>query len=354
MTAPMNIPFPCASNPHLDRVREDNISWMLERELLDSGPSLERYRAGDFPELYCYVYPYAEYEDIRLLVDFEMFMFLYDDQFAGARGENLEDAIDAMGEFMSIMYGRHGAHGAEDAQTGLSRLGRAFSDILPRMTDGMSAGWCRQFFWSCQRFFVSYIHEAENRLRKNEAIDLNLYLKQRQWALGVEPSIDAIERGGRFEIAEQIRSHPIVLGMREDVNYFVALTNDIDSLHKEEFTGDVNNSVFLLERYHRMDHEEAVGMVTGMAQEAVDRFRRRHEMLRTAHQYKSLPHEVRADTDRYVAGLQNWISGYYKWTKHTGRYAAENVEREAEPWTLHELLRETPWAGPSPRRRHPR
>ncbi|WP_043267753.1 hypothetical protein [Streptomyces sp. CT34] len=333
MKATVNVPFSCRSNPYLDQVREDNISWMLKHELFDSGLSIERYRTSSFAELYCYVYPRADSEDIKLLVDFETFMFLYDDQFAGNRGKTPDGPIDAMGEFMAIMYAPQGARNCSR-----SRLGRAFCDILARMLTGMSSSWCQQFRWSCQRFFVSYIHEAENRVRQSEPISLDLYLKQRQWALGVEPSIDAIERGGRFEIDTRMRSNPHILGLREDVNYFVALANDIDSLPKEEFTGDTNNAVFLLERSTGMQRGEATSTVARMAQEAIARFQWRHRLLLASSQYRSLPRQDRTNLDCYVAGLQDWIAGYYQWTKQTGRYTPENAEREATPWSAHQLL----------------
>ncbi|MFK0295412.1 hypothetical protein ACIQU6_33760 [Streptomyces sp. NPDC090442] len=337
MTTKVHVPFPCAENPHLDAVREDNIAWMLSHGLFDSDTSLDRYRESNFPELYCYVYPHAAREEIKLLVDFETFMFLYDDQFAGHQGESLDRPMEAMGEFMAIMYSTPGGR-----PSSRSRLGSAFVDVLARMLDGMSPSWQRQFFWSCQRFYASYLHEAENRLRKDEPLRLALYLKQRQWALGVEPSIDAIERGGRFEIPPHMRSDPRLLGLREEVNYFIALANDIDSLAKEEFTGDINNSVLLLEHNEGMPRKRAIEEVSHQAQDAIRRFEQRSAVLLASHPYTSLSVTDQTNVVRYVTGLRHWIAGYYRWTKQTGRYAPASAEREAMPWSPHELLRVTP------------
>lgn len=333
MEEEIEIPFPCHLNPFLQQVIEGNIEWLKEFDLIDTDLSLERYLDCDFARLYCYAFPEAEYEEMKLLIDFEMFMFLYDDQFVGARGTSLEGPLGAMQHFLGIL---HGARTHNSADT--SRLGRAFLDMLERMNCGMSNTWRQHFSWNFQRFFASYLHETENRLRRDETVGLDLYLKQRQWALGVDPSLDAIERCGHFELPTPMRSNPHILGMREDVNYFIAFTNDVDSVHKEELAGDINNCVLILQKKTGTDRAETIKNIYQMAQEAVKRFQHRHQELKNSAPYGTLADSDRESVDRYTRGMENWIIAYYKWTRETGRYAPENAERETHPWNTRELL----------------
>ncbi|QIS11876.1 terpene synthase family protein [Nocardia arthritidis] len=297
---------------------------MIGYELIDPKISLDRYHYSDFADLYGYVYPDIAYADLKLLVDFEMFMFLYDDQFSGDKGATLDGPLESMHEVLTVM---HSMRTPEPA----TPFGPAFYDILNRMSEGMSPVWCRHFRWDMQRFFASYVHEAENRARRDDPLPIDLYLKQRQWALGVEPSIDAIERGGHFEIPATMRSDPYILGMREDVNYFIALTNDVDSVHKERLLRDVNNIVLLLER-RGFGTAEAMDRAAVMAEETLVRFCRRATLLSDSPGYRSLTHSERISVDRYLIGLQNWIAGYYEWTGKTGRYARRNAEAESAEW----------------------
>lgn len=328
----LDIPFECRINPHLNQVIEDNIAWMTRHDLIDPKTSLARYRDSDFARLYAYAFPDAAYDDMLLLADFEMFMFLYDDQFAGQRGAALEGPLDAMSHFVAIMQGDRSG----PIDTG--RLGHAFVDVLARLLDGMSHIWRQHLYWDLQRFFSSYMHEAENRARNSEVIGFDLYLKQRQWALGVDPSLDAIERVGHFELPQHMRSDPYMLGMREDVNYFVALTNDVDSVHKEELAGDTNNSVLIFQKKTGATRQLAIQRMYEMAQDMVTKFQHRHHALTSSGPYTALTTDGRDAVNRYVKGMENWIIAYYTWTRETGRYRPQNALRETRPWNTVELL----------------
>ena len=333
MDTSLKIPFPCRINPHLEQVREANIAWLIEHEMMDEGLSVERYLDGDYARLFCMANPDADLEDMQMLVDFEMFMFVYDDQFTGARGRVLTSPIEAMGEFMTLMY----TEGGRAAQP-RSRLGRAFNDLIPRMTRGMSQEWKQQFFWSCQRYFVGYIHETENRIRGGERLDLTLYLKQRQWALGTEPCFDLIELVSNFELSTLMRSNPYILGMRENASDFITFSNDIDSIHKEELLGDPNNAILLLERNAGMTRAGALTKVRTMAQDFIDQFQHRAGRLRASPPYRACSSEERAGIDCYVKGLEDWMVGYYEWSTKTRRYSSENASRESGPWSSKDLL----------------
>lgn len=308
------IPFPSRISPDVDRARERNLDWTWNHRLVRSAAGLREYASWDLAQAAARTYPDAVGDDLDMLVNWFGFAFLFDDQF-DASGD-LPAQVSAVAREMIAIPFRPPATPPDI----VCPVTLAWVEIWPQMCAGMSETWQNRFASNWARFMaaaVCEIHLAAHR----EVIDLESYAALRQHTVGLQHSLDAVERVGGFEVPPQVQAHPVMRRLRRATTDCIAYMNDVHSLDREESRGDRHNLVIVLQRHLRCSRSAALDEAIRMTYELLDEVVELHGRVPAMCDELRLTDAERAAVERAVAGTGDWIRGNYEWGLASGRYA---------------------------------
>lgn len=332
------IPFASRVSPDLDRARVRNLDWTWEHGLVRSEAGLREYASWDLAQAAARTYPHATGDDLDMLVNWFGFAFLFDDQF-DASGDRPSQVSAVAREMIAIPFRPVGTPPDIVCPVTL-----AWVEVWPQMCEGMSETWQNRFASNWARFMaaaVCEIHLASHR----EVMDLEGYAALRQHTVGLQHSLDAVERIGRFEVPPQAQAHPVMRRLRHATTDCIAYMNDVHSLDREEARGDRHNLVTVLKQHLRCSRsaalDEAIRMTYGLLDEVVELHGRIPEMCEEL----QLTDEERKSVERGVEGTGDWIRGNYEWGLSSGRYVVAGPTQMTGPAPYLENLASLPQAG---------
>jgi germacradienol/geosmin synthase len=199
-----------------------------------------------------------------------------------------------------------------------------WAQVWPGLADGMSVAWQDRFAVNWGRFQAAHAYEISVTAR-GEVLDLDSYVALRRVSVGIQHSLDAAERSGRFEIPPQACTHSLMRELRLAAVDVIAFMNDIHSLEREENRGDQHNLVTVLSRKTGLSRvgaiSQAVRMVEGRLADLRDLEARMPAMCREL----KLPAAREDDVRHGVAAIHHWIRGNHDWALRTGRYGTEGT-----------------------------
>jgi hypothetical protein len=308
-------PFEPAINPTYERACEASTQWALDYGLLRPGAAEARFRGLRIPEFVARAYPRAQYEDLRVVMDWTLWGFLADDQ---------HDLLVDRPELVRARYLEHVEvleNGLVDQLTGMHH---ALADLRDRIVQRGSTSCLRRFTESASQWFDSMYTEVRNRSRITPPSLLD-YLRLREITVGMYTEY------ALFDVTHQVRTtddfwiDPDIRRLEAMAANIIGWANDIFSFRKERSAGDPHNMVLLLGAERGLRPEEAVDRTAAMHDREMTRFL---ELMDATRRSKCVPSEL---LEPFLGLLVGWVRGNLDWAYSSERYGLDVVARSPAP-----------------------
>ena len=313
------IPFETPVGTVADHARAQHVKWVQQQQLVRSEAGLLEYLSWDLPQAAARTYPYAQGDDMTMLMNWFSLAFLFDDQFDATVSDHADQVAQVSRELITIPFRPRGTPPDHSCPVTV-----AWSEVWAWLSDGMSDTWCDRFASSWARFLAA--HTSEVRLSA-AGVELGYaeFLDLRRRTVGIHHSIDAAERTRNFEVPAQVQAHDLMRRMRAAAADTIAFMNDIHSLEREERRGDGHNLVTILRKHRNCSRQEAINAAVAMTDEHLALYLRLEARIPELCLELGLGPEERRATEMGVEAIRHWIRGNYDWARNTGRYAAEKT-----------------------------
>lgn len=300
-------PFSSTLNPHVEAAHRHTIDWVSRFQLACGEEAQRRFEAGRYAWLSAYLYPTATLELLQLATEWNVWLFVHDDDCdeasIGGRPVELASLHKRMRE---VIHGTGCAHSGE-------RLLCALRDLIRRMFRAGSAAWRERFLTGIDDYFSAVMREAENRASRRVP-EVDDYVRVRPLASPLNTNIGLIELCEDICLPPEVRAHPVVEQLTLLTNHAVCWANDIISLEKEIQYHDVHNLVIVLQQERACTLQEAIALAAAMHDNAVRRF------IHLSAQLPLFDAHADAELRRYVGILRGWMRGNLDWALRSGRY----------------------------------
>ncbi|MCP3061611.1 terpene synthase family protein [Myxococcus sp. K38C18041901] len=305
----VEIPYPAGFSPDLERTHTIHLHWMEAQGLVVGPDALRAYDSIGAEVLGARAYRDARGAGLELATDLMGWFFIFDDQFDGPLGRDIEATRSTLEEFLAMA--RVGGRVRHPS----SVLCTSWLDLWCRATRGMSDAWIERYAGDFFRFFQSFEQEALDRSR-GLPVEMEGYLANRRVSIGVVPALDLCEPVGGYELPQEIHACEPMVTMRQACTDVILLENDIYSASKEAAMGQVHNVVLLRMRDVGCGQEEASQWAMALLQERLLLFAKAEQQLREG--VRSL--KTWGAINRGISAMKNWMQGHHDWTLASGRY----------------------------------
>lgn len=299
-------PFPKRLNRHAESAQQHTLAWVRHFGLVNEAAFL-RLQASRFGYLAARAYPDAGEEELKLVSDWNTWLFLCDDQCDETGvGKDPVRLAELHRRWLGILMGRTCSR--KDGA-----LGRALWDLWQRLRTCSSLDWQARFVTSVAEYFESSAWEAQNRAFKR-CPDLATYVKMRPYTGGLYTDLELIEITEKIALPLTIRRHPVLQRLARLTNDVVCWSNDVFSLGKELAQGDVHNLVVVLARQHGLKIQEAANLAAQMCNAQVKRF------LALERRLPDFPSPHAEAVAKHLSVLRAWMRGNLDWALESARY----------------------------------
>ncbi|GIH90616.1 hypothetical protein Psi01_12460 [Planobispora siamensis] len=310
----LSCPFPSEVNPHVERVDKETIDWAAGSGLLEGAEMVVRYRQARYGLLGARTYPYADYTMLRLVTDWCVWLFAFDDVFCETDRHAAEIAR-TLPQFVAVLDGIGGCGPVDNV------FARSLREIKGRIAENGDADQLDRWCGVVKDYLFAQVWEAANR-QDSVVPTLADYILMRRRTGAMLTVFALIDMAAGHRLTPQEWRHPDVRAITESANDVVVWDNDLISYAKESSAGNsVNNLVNVLARHRGHSHQQAMDEVGAMRDRAVAR------MVKLRDSLSRLDSKA---VDAYVRGLEYWISGSVDYSMTSSRYTIAWQDRQDE------------------------
>lgn len=300
-------PLPSAINAHVEAIQRHSLDWALTFQLLQGDAAVRRFEASKFGWLAARAYPRAGFAEACIVVDWNVWLFLLDDQCdEGGIGRDPDRLRAYFATLQAILHDPAGAS-CEDP------LAWALRDVWERMLARATPVWRDRFLRDADDYFDACVWEASNRAQ-GVIPSVADYIRYRPLTGALITDVDLIDLTEHIDLPDAVRRYPVVQQLTEMANNVVCWANDIISLAKEMQRGDVHNLVLVIRHAEDCTLHEAIQRAARMHDAEMRRF------LAIQRKLPTVGPELDPDVDRYIAVLRAWMRGNLDWSIDSGRY----------------------------------
>lgn len=300
-------PFPSMVNPHSDQADRESFSWMVEHGLLsdaDTAACLRRQRSG---ELAARTNPEVDAEMLRLLADWYVWLFAFDDGYCEDRTQI--STPGSMALTVSLL--------ARALDAGLSVPGPAgpFATSLREVRDRIAsiASGSQLVRWesTVRDYLSAQMWEASNR-EAGRFPSLDEYVAMRRHAGATYTCLALIDVTTRMEIPPREADGTAVKALMDITANLVSWDNDLYS-HAKEKAGDHgrHNLVEVLAHHHRCSVERATVLAVKMRDQEMESF---------VDTCAEIELTASAHTKNFMRNLGLWLRGHVEWSCTSSRF----------------------------------
>lgn len=314
-------PFPQRTNPHVAHVREHLDSWTRNTGLVHRDSARDRFEQADFGAFVGMVYPTADSENLDLVADWFVWLFLVDDQLDDGHLGRSPDRVRSVVEVMrSVVEG-----GARPVTEGLPAAVVALVDLWERTVPAAAPQWRRRFTYHLMTYLTTATTwEAGNRAA-GVVPDEATYIEKRRHTGAIHVCMDLIEIVAGIEAPESIHNDPRFITALEASCNVVCWANDVYSYEKEQVLGEIHNLVHLVRHHRGYGKQESLDHVCAEIATETERFLTAEAELLAA--YPQLDWML----EPYLDGMRSWMRGNLDWSRQTPRYNPADVSQYKEP-----------------------
>ncbi len=300
-----HIPFPSRGvNQYAQAVTKQSATWVQQMGLLDSFPGSQSYRPILIGELVARTHPTFPLDELQLIADWAMWLFINDDLFDKLRIPLLRERI---GRYLAVLDGVQATQHDTPFVQGLS-------DLWTRTQPKVSQAWIAKFVNHLREHLNSLIWEAETKAN-NAVPDVATYLQMRQRTIGIDAYVDLLNISDAFTLPSSVYESPPVQRLTNMVNNITSWANEVLSLEKELNQGNnLLNLVWIYQHNERISLAEAQRYVVNLCQAEIAMFNAQVSQLPSHHP------AIDVHLQRYTRLLQDIITGTIEWHFVTARY----------------------------------
>ena len=311
----LSYPFGWQVSPFAAEVDEACFLWGERMGIYCFGDPQE-YRRTRVGWLAAYTCPRGTREGLRLLADWQMWLFAFDDGFCdesehGARPEAMARRVTG---FLGVLEGARPPAG--------DPFDLALADLLARLARSATGLQMARFTCAVRGYFLAQCWEAVNRADRTLP-QLAEYVHMRRHSGAVPTCTALIDVVGGFELPPEQYDHPDLAALTNMAVNVVCWANDILSYPKEARRSHIVHSLpAVLAHQHGLDAGQAIAEVAQMHDHEVRRYLQAEERVRAW--TSPLAH-------RYLDDLRFWMSGNLQWSHSTGRYQTPDETTHGAP-----------------------
>ena len=304
--------FPSKLNKYSAELEEYSISWLNKFHILREGSDFKRFRRGKFFMLTASTYPYCQLEELKLVNDWIIWLFNWDEQCDVSSLSNQPELIYRNHKrFLEILKG------VKPNSVDLP-LSHALYDIRKRLLEIDQKKGLNSFVYHVEKYFQGCVQEAINRQRKIVP-DLDTYLKLRQLTGAMNTAIELMILCNHLRLPSFLLDYEIFRKLTLITNQVVCWDNDIISAYREIKNGDVHNLIFVLHHHKQISLPEAMKLGVEMRNQELE------NMIRLEASLPSFGEEIDTELAKYISGLHAWIRGNLDWSILTDRYQSTEI-----------------------------
>ncbi|KAJ8118391.1 hypothetical protein ONZ43_g3998 [Nemania bipapillata] len=297
-------------NPHYEKVKPQADSWAAMVYDLDEYMA-KRNAKVDFAYMSALWAPHADKEGYRMVVDWNHWVFAFDDQFD--EGHLSDDPYLAQKEIdaaIAIMSDDHPPITKE-----MNPIQYVFQTLWKRLQERAGPEQQRRWIENHKDYFTGLLRQVEIQ-KTQKKLTVDEYIDFRRQSIGAKSTCTLVEYVHGIKISQSVLDHPSIVECENISAELSFLVNDLLSLRKDLELGVEHNLVILLKK-HGLSEQEAVNKIEGMLNE---RYRRWYRAL------AELPvwgEEVDREVLKYLDVCRNIALGNVYWSYQSGRYLKE-------------------------------
>jgi hypothetical protein len=309
----LSYPFAPAIHPHIEQLEQESVErWARKLGLHARHRGFKKLQHSRFAVLLGRSHPTSAKESLELIVDFAIWLFLWDDQFDNKINDKLVSS-EWIRQQNAVATGILRGATPEFESAPLLWI---LADIRTRLAERMPVTWMERFIRHCEDYFAGTVRESEAR-HAGIHPDVEAYIQLRRQTSGVYMVVDLIELAEDIRLSEETMNHPLLQRMIDITNDVVGWSNDIFSLASDMQDEGHLNLVLSIHQHAQPKLQDALSVAAKMHDAELEHFQTLRQFC------PSFGEEV----SRFVNGLSLWMRANYDWSILTRRY----TEPEAAP-----------------------
>lgn len=306
----INCPIPSAVNPNAEVVNKHTLNWIKKFNLVPDEDDFELIKKSKFGWLLARAYPNASCENLKIVSDWNTWLFIRDDQCdESGLGKDPVLLSRVHADYLEIL------NGCPPKQNS-SPLAHALSDIRNRLMSKVSPAWWCRFVYSVIEYFDSTEWEARNRAF-GIVPETAAYILMRPYTGGLYTDIELIDITENIQLPLYVRKNEVLQRLALMANNVVCWSNDIISFAKESRHHDVHNLVATLLFSQHLPLQKAITLATEMTNAEIKAF------INLEKQLPSFTPKIDEDLQKFVGVLRSWMRGNLDWAYESERYVIE-------------------------------
>ncbi|MFI6386171.1 hypothetical protein [Nonomuraea sp. NPDC050540] len=303
----LQCPFESEVNPYVVEASEDSFAWLLESGMLNEPDMLERYKSARFGWLTARAYPLVDRDMLKLLMDWCIWLFAFDDGFC--ESENLSRHTALIARALPEMF--RVLHDIESDEPVTNVFAKSLQGLKERIAEHAERDQLDRWSTATKEYIFAQVWEAANR-ESNVVPSPEDYVFMRRRTGAMYPVYALIDIAGGRRLTPDEWHHPDIRALTEHANDLVVWDNDLFSYAKEKKHDKArHNLVNVLITHRGYSLQEALDEVATMHDRAVA------EMVRLRGSVDTWgTRAVRA----YVQGLEHWVRGHIEYSLGSARY----------------------------------
>jgi len=322
---PFDVPFPPRISPERERVTEHSRIWVQRMGLRSNPAELRQHDRYDMPLFVCLSYPDATGPELDLISDWVCWWAIWNDLTDDPGFLNNPHEVNRFFSSLAAVVASPDAASDRDLPAQPDSFVAAFVDLWQRWRHGMSPTYIARTGKNWMNWFNSWITENHNR-RNAVTLDVPSYHELRDVTGAVDLELDGAERVGHYEVPPGILASRIIHDMRQITIRVINITQDVQSLPKEEKAGDQHNLVLVLEREQSCTREQALREVHTMIRRWTDAFLTHEAAVPRLLDQLALPLTERWPVYKHVADMRTMMKGGVDFCAASGRYAQPHTD----------------------------
>ncbi|KAF7913584.1 hypothetical protein EAE99_010610 [Botrytis elliptica] len=255
--------------------------------------------------------PDASEERLVMMLDWNHWVFLFDDQFdEGHLKEDPAAAAEEVKQTIAIMGDNAPLYTPES-----NPIRYVFQECWKRLKSVSSKEMQQRWIVQHERYFEQLVVQVKQQVGgQNFTRDVDAYMDLRRGTIGAYPAINLSEYGAGVNVPQHVYDHPSLQECMRVSADLVILVNDVLSYRKDLELGVDHNLMSLLMERDNLSAQQAVDKIGDMVNEC---YRRWYLALAALPSYgEKIDYEVM----KFVEICRAVAQGNLYWSFQTGRY----------------------------------